>query len=169
VSAIDQLLDHSEAYARRFAAGDLPAEPAKRVAVVVCMDARIETGALLGLAEGDAHVIRNAGGIVTDDVLRSLAISQRMLGTREVMVVQHTGCGMATFEGEAFRKELERETGVRPPFDIGTFDDVERSVRDSIARIAASPFLLHDAVRGFVYEVETGRLREVAPEGGAPA
>lgn len=163
MSAIDDFLANNAIYAEGFSHGELASPPGREVAVVICMDARLETGRLLGLVEGDAHVVRNAGGIVTDDVLRSLTISQRLLGTRQVMIVQHTRCGMATFDGEAFRGEVEAETGERPPFEMGTFADLETSVRDSVAKVKACPFLPHaDAVRGFVYEVETGRLREVA-------
>ena len=119
-------------------------------------------GALLGLEEGDAHVIRNAGGVVTDDAIRSLTISQRLLGTREIMLVHHTDCGMLTFTDAEFSEAIQKDTGIRPPFAMETFPDVEGDVRDSIARIKASPFVPHkDAIRGFVYEVETGRLREV--------
>jgi carbonic anhydrase len=122
----------------------------------------LETGALLGLEEGDAHVIRNAGGVVTDDVIRSLTISQRLLGTREIMLIHHTDCGMLTFNEAKLKAAIEKETGIRPPFAMGGFSDLEDSVRQSIARINASPFVMHkDAIRGFVYEVETGRLREV--------
>ena len=139
-----------------------PMPPAKKVAVVACMDARIETGRLLGLEEGDAHVIRNAGGVVTDDVIRSLAISQRLLGTTEVVLIHHTDCGMLTFTDDAVKADIERDTGVRPPFALEAFPDLEDDVRQSIRRIQASPFLPHkDSVRGFVYDVKTGRLNEV--------
>ena len=162
MSAIEACLRKNAGYAEGFDQGDLAAPPASGLAVVVCMDARLETGRLLGLEPGEAHVIRNAGGIVTDDVVRSLTISQRKLATREIMVVQHTKCGMVTFSGEEFRDELERETGDRPGFEMGTFSDLEQSVRDSVAKLKACPFLLHlETVRGFVYEVESGRLREV--------
>jgi carbonic anhydrase len=162
LSATDDLLGSNASYAASFSKGDLPVPPAKQIAVVACMDARIETGALLGLEEGDAHVIRNAGGVVTDDVIRSLTISQRLLGTREIMLIHHTGCGMLTFAEDELKETIQKETGVRPPFAMETFTDLEENVRRSIARIHGSPFLVHkDAVRGFVYEVETGRLREV--------
>ena len=162
VSAIDQCLENNAKYAASFAKGDLAVPPAKRIAVVACMDARLETGALLGLAEGDAHVIRNAGGVVTDDVLRSLTISQRLLGTREIMLVHHTDCGMLTLREDEVCAAIEQETGVRPPFSLEAFSDLEQNLRDSVARIQASPFVPYkDEVRGFVYEVETGRLREV--------
>ena len=160
---IDRYLENNARYAEGFAKGELASPPAHHVAVVCCMDARIVLGRVLGLEEGDAHVIRNAGGVVTDDVVRSLLISQRKLGTREVMVVQHTACGMMSFEGEDLRDEIERETGTRPPFSMATFPELEASVREGVEKLRSSPFLPHtDAVRGFVYEVETGRLREVA-------
>jgi carbonic anhydrase len=134
------------------------------IAIVTCMDARIETGVLLGLGEGEAHVIRNAGGVVTEDVIRSLMISQRLLGTREIMLIHHTNCGAETFTDDEVKDAVEKETGVRPPFALESFTDLEEDVRQSIARIEASPFLPNkEVVRGFVYEVETGRLREVSP------
>lgn len=135
---------------------------ALRVAVVACMDARLNPREVLGLAHGEAHVIRNAGGIVTDDVIRSLTISQRLLGTREIMLLHHTDCGMQKFTDDDLADTIEKETGTRPPFAMGAFTDLEDSVRDSIARLRASPFLTNvDAIRGFVYDVETGRVREV--------
>lgn len=162
MSKIDDLLRANARYAEGFSEGELDSPPARKIAVVTCMDARLETGVALGLTEGDAHVIRNAGGIVTDDVLRSLTISQRMLDTREVMIIQHTRCGMMTFDGAAFSDELENETGARPSFEIGTFKDLEEEVRHSVARVRSCPFLPHTgSVRGFVFEVETGSLREV--------
>ena len=137
--------------------------PAKKVAVVACMDARIETGGLLGLDEGDAHVIRNAGGVVTDDVIRSLAISQRLLGTEEIVLIHHTDCGMLTFKDDEVKADIEKETGLRPNFALEAFADLEDDVRQSIRRIQASPFVpKKDQVRGFVYDVDTGRLNEVA-------
>lgn len=133
-----------------------------RVAVVACMDARLDPREVLGLKHGEAHVIRNAGGIVTDDVIRSLTISQRLLGTREIVLVHHTDCGMQTFADNDLKDAIEQETGTRPPFTMGAFTNLEDSVRESIARLEASPFLTHkDAIRGFVYDVETGGLREV--------
>ena len=162
MSATDDLLRNNAAYAEGFDKGDLPIPPAKKVAVVTCMDARLHVHALLGLQEGDAHIIRNAGGIVTDDEIRSLAISQRLLGTEEVLVIHHTGCGMLTFSDEEFRRTLEEETGSAPEWAAGAFGDLEEDVRRSVARIRESPFVPRkDAIRGFVYEVETGRLREV--------
>ena len=141
------------------------AQPAKRVAILACMDARLVPTRVLGFAEGDAHVIRNAGGIVTDDAIRSLTISQRRLGTREIILLHHTDCGMAGFTDEEFLTELERETGERPQWSPGAFPDIEASVRDSIRRIRESPFIAHKNVRGFVYIVEDGSLREVAEDG----
>jgi carbonic anhydrase len=162
MSVTDELLSNNAAYAEGFTKGDLPMPPARKTAVVACMDARMETGVMLGLKEGDAHVIRNAGGVVTDDVIRSLAISQRLLGTREVVVIHHTDCGMLTFKDEDVARQIAEDTGYRPPFALCAFDDLERDVRESLARIRNSEFLLHrDQVRGFVYEVESGRLREV--------
>lgn len=163
MSSIDALLENNAAYADEFSRAGLPAAPARSIAVVACMDARLEAASLLGLEEGDAHVIRNAGGLVTDDVIRSLTISQRMLGTREIMLIQHTDCGMLKFTDADLADDLHEEVGVRPPFAIGTFADLEANVKRSLARLSASPFLAHtDAIRGFVYDVETGRLREVA-------
>jgi carbonic anhydrase len=162
MSVIDELVRNSEAYAASFDKGDLPLPPAKRVAVLACMDARLNPHALLGLAEGDAHVIRNAGGVVTDDEIRSLAISQRLLGTEEIMLIHHTDCGMLTFEDDEFRRSVQEETGIKPAWPAECFTDLDEDVRQSIARIKASPFIPRkDNVRGFVYEVETGRLREV--------
>jgi carbonic anhydrase len=162
MSATDDLLANNEAYAASFDKADLPPPPAKKVAVVACMDARLDVSRALGLSEGDAHVIRNAGGVVTDDAIRSLAISQRLLGTEEIILIHHTGCGMLTFTDDEFRSSIEQETGIKPGWAAESFGDLEGDVRQSIARIKASPFLPHkDAVRGFVYEVETGRLREV--------
>ena len=162
MSVIDEFLENNEAYAGGFAKGSLPMPPAKQIAVVACMDARLETGALLGLVEGDAHVIRNAGGVVTDDVIRSLTISQRLLGTREIMLVHHTDCGMLTFADDALKEQIMDETGIKPPFAMEAFADVDQDVRQGIERIKASRFIPHtDQVRGFVYEVETGKLREV--------
>jgi carbonic anhydrase len=162
MSAIDTFLGNNAKYAAAFSKGDLPIPPASKIAIVACMDARLETGALLGLEEGDAHVIRNAGGVVTDDVIRSLVISQRLSGTREIMLIRHTDCGMLTFTDAELKEEIEKETGIRPAFAMDTFSNLEDDIGQSIARIKASPFLVHkDAIRGFVYEVETGLLREV--------
>src|SRR5580700_9132587 len=162
MSVTDQLLANNEAYAGAFQKGDLPLPPAKKVAVVACMDARLNVYGALGLSEGDAHVIRNAGGVVTDDAIRSLAISQRLLGTEEIILIHHTGCGMLTFTDDQFKADIERETGIRPEWAAEAFPDLEGDVRQSIARIKASPFIPRkDVIRGFVYEVETGRLVEV--------
>ena len=162
MSTIDQLLENAEAYADSFDKTGLPLPPGRRVAIVACMDARLNPYGLLGLSEGDAHVIRNAGGVVTDDEIRSLAISQRLLGTEEIMLIHHTDCGMLTFGDDEFRQDIQRETGIKPEWPAETFDDLDEDVRQSIARIKASPFIPKtDSVRGFVYDVETGRLREV--------
>jgi carbonic anhydrase len=163
VSVTDQLLENAQSYAASFDKGDLPLPPARRVAIVACMDARLNPYALLGLSEGDAHIIRNAGGAVTTDVIRSLTISQRLLGTEEIVLIHHTGCGMLTFSDDDFRGAVEKDTGIRPEWAAETFSDLDADVRQSIARIKASPFIPRtDAVRGFVYEVETGKLREVS-------
>ncbi|HWE15494.1 MAG TPA: carbonic anhydrase [Solirubrobacteraceae bacterium] len=162
MSTTDELLAHNQDYASSFDKGDLPAPPARKVAVVACMDARLNVYGLLGLQEGDAHVIRNAGGVVTDDAVRSLAISQRLLGTEEIILIHHTGCGMLTFSDDDFKAAIENDTGIRPPWAAEAFGDLDRDVRQSVARVRASPFIpRRDSVRGFVYEVETGRLREV--------
>jgi carbonic anhydrase len=161
VSAIDPLIDANRAAAEQFTAG-LPGSPARAVAVVTCMDARIDPVQALGLRPGDAHVIRNAGGLVTDDVLRSLAISQRKLGTTAVMVIQHTGCGLGTYRDEDFRAELTAEAGAEPPWPATSFGDSDQNVRDAVARVTGSAHLLHrDDVRGFVFDLDTGLLREV--------
>ena len=162
MSVTDELLAGAAQYAARFDSGDLPLPPARRVAVVACMDARLDPQALLGLSLGDAHVIRNAGGAVTDDVVRSLAISQRLLGTREIVLIHHTDCGMLTFTDDEFRQAVEADTGIRPPWAAEAFVDLEADVRQSVARVVASPFVPHrDAVRGFVYDVSSGALVEV--------
>jgi carbonic anhydrase len=162
MSAIDQLLENAESYADGFDKGDLPLPPVKRVAIVACMDARLNPSGLLGLSEGDAHVIRNAGGVITDDEIRSLAISQRLLGTEEIMLIHHTDCGMLTFEDDEFRRQVQQETGIKPAWAAESFGDLEEDVRQSIARIKASPFIpKKDQVRGFVYHVESGRLDEI--------
>ena len=165
MSVTDELLQNAERYADEFDRGGLPLPPAKRVAVLACMDARLDPHRLLGLAEGDAHVIRNAGGVVTDDEIRSLAISQRLLGTEEIILIHHTDCGMLTFGDDEFRHQVQQETGIKPQWAAESFDDVDDDVRQSVARIEASPFIPRkDSVRGFVYDVETGRLREVSPK-----
>jgi carbonic anhydrase len=162
VSNTDELIANNERYAASFDKADLPLAPAKKVAVIACMDARVNVYGALGLHEGDAHVIRNAGGVVTDDEIRSLAISQRLLGTEEIILIHHTGCGMLTFKDDDFKASIEQDTGIRPTWAAEAFPDLEGDVRQSIARIKASPFIPRKgSVRGFVYEVETGRLREV--------
>jgi carbonic anhydrase len=162
MSATDELLANNQAYASSFDKADLPLPPAKKLAVVACMDARLNIYAILGLQEGDAHVIRNAGGVVTDDEIRSLAISQRLLGTEEIVLIHHTGCGMLTFTDDQFKAQVEQDTGIRPEWAAEAFPDLEGDVRQSIARVKASPFIPRkESVRGFVYEVETGRMREV--------
>src|SRR4051812_42598195 len=162
MSATDELLSNNEAYASSFDKADLPLPPAKKLAVVACMDARIVVSRILGLDEGDAHVIRNAGGVVTDDAIRSLAISQRLLGTEEIVLIHHTDCGMLTFTDDELRHQIEDDTGVKPTWAAESFRDLDQDVRQSINRIRTSPFIPRkDNVRGFVYEVETGRLREV--------
>jgi carbonic anhydrase len=162
LSSTDEFVANAERYAASFDKGDLPLPPAKHSAVVACMDARLNPYGVLGLSEGDSHVIRNAGGVVTDDVIRSLAISQRLLGTTEIVLIHHTGCGMLTFHDDEVKAQIEADTGLRPPFALEAFPDLESDVRQSIARIKTSPFVpVKDSIRGFVYEVETGRLREV--------
>jgi carbonic anhydrase len=169
VDPIDELLENNRAFAASQAPAHLAVRPSRGVAIVTCMDARVDVIALLGLRVGEAHVLRNAGAVVTDDVIRSLAISQRLLGTTEVMVIAHTNCGMQSLTDEDFRAELEEAAGVAPEFAVGAFTDLEESVRESLERIRTSPFVL-DAVRGFVYDVETHRLREVeAPESAETA
>lgn len=158
----DFCLENNRRYAEGFGKGDLPIPPARRAAVVACMDARIDTARLLGLSEGDAHVIRNAGGVVTDDVLRSLLISQRLLGTVEIILVQHTDCGMLTFRDDDIKDAVEADTGIRPAFALESFPDLEENVRQSIRRIRACPFIpVKDRIRGFVYDVKTGLLEEI--------
>jgi carbonic anhydrase len=163
VSATDELLENAARYADSFQHADLPLPPAKGVAVVACMDARLNVYGVLGLSEGDAHVIRNAGGVITDDEIRSLAISQRLLGTSEIVLIHHTDCGMLTFSDDEFRKQVEKETGIKPEWAAEAFDDLEGDVRQSIARIKASPFIpSKESVRGFVYDVKSGSLTEVS-------
>jgi carbonic anhydrase len=161
VSVTDELLANNSRYAESFS-GPLPLPPAKHVAVVACMDARLNVYGILGLQEGEAHVIRNAGGVVTDDEIRSLAISQRLLGTEEIILMHHTDCGMLTFNDEDFRRAIQEDTGIKPAWSAEAFDDLGADVRQSINRIKSSPFIPNkDSIRGFIYEVETGRLREV--------
>jgi carbonic anhydrase len=161
MSATDEYLRNNAAYAETFT-GPLPLPPAKGTAVVACMDARLNVYRILGLNEGESHVIRNAGGVVTDDEIRSLAISQRLLGTTEIILIHHTECGMLTFTDEQFKRAIQDETGIKPPWAAESFTNLEEDVRQSIARIKASPFVPHkDAVRGFVFDVATGKLTEV--------
>ena len=163
MSATDELLANNAEYAENFDKGGLPLPPSKKVAVVACMDARVMPALLLGLKEGEAHVIRNAGGVVTDDEIRSLAISQRLLGTEEIILIHHTDCGMLTFTDDEFKRSIQDETGIRPSFALESFADLDDDIRQSIARIKANPFVPNkDSVRGFVYDVTTGKLREVA-------
>jgi carbonic anhydrase len=161
MSVTDDLLANNEQYAAAFS-GPLPMPPAKNIAVVACMDARLNVYALLGLAEGEAHVIRNAGGVITSDEIRSLAISQRLLGTREIVLIHHTDCGMLTFTDDDFKASIQADTGIKPEWAAEAFGDLDDDVRQSIARIKSSPFIPNtDQVRGFVFDVATGRLREV--------
>ena len=163
MSTTDDLLKNNESFVQSFDKGDLPLPPARKIAVVACMDARLNPYPILGLELGDAHVIRNAVGVITDDEIRSLAISQHLLGTEEIMLIHHTDCGMLTFNDQEFASKLEEETGQRPEWDAHSFPDLDQDVRDSIQRIKDSPFIPRtDSVRGFVYAVETGELREVS-------
>ena len=162
MTVTDELLRNAQQYADEFDKGDLPLPPAKKVAVVACMDARLDPQKVLGLGEGDAHVIRNAGGVVTDDEIRSLSISQRLLGTEEIILIHHTDCGMLTFTDEQYAQQLEADTGAKPEWDAHCFDDLEGNVRESIARIRQNPFIPNKgSIRGFVYDVHTGRLNEI--------
>jgi carbonic anhydrase len=163
MDTIDELLANNRAFAESLADRHLDVEPSRRLAIVTCMDSRLDVFAALGLDDGEAHVLRNAGGIVTDDVIRSLALSQRKLGTREVMLIHHTDCGLEKVTEAGFRAELAEAAGVEPGFPIGAFVDTDEAVRESVRRVRTSPFIPHrDAVRGFVYDVDTHRLREVA-------
>src|SRR5271170_4268155 len=163
MSATDDLLQNAAKYAASFDKAELPLPPARKVAVLACMDARLVPSRILGLREGDAHVIRNAGGVVTDDAIRSLAISQRLLGTQEIVLLHHTDCGMLTFTDDDFKRAIQKETGIKPAWAVETFDDLDEDVRQSIARIQASPFIPNKgSVRGFVYDVHTGEAREVS-------
>ena len=164
MTVTDDLLKNADAYAESFSKGGLPMPPTKKVAVLACMDARLNVYGLLGLSEGDAHVIRNAGGVVTEDAVRSLTISQRLLGTEEIILVRHSDCGMLTSKDDEVKDQIVAEIGIRPAFALEAFSDPDDDVRQSIARIKASPFIpKKDKVRGFVYEVESGRLRPVTP------
>jgi carbonic anhydrase len=167
MSVTDELLKNNERYANSFDKGNLPMPPAKKVAVLACMDARLDVHKILGLEEGDAHVIRNAGGVATDDAIRSLTISQRLLGTEEVILIHHTDCGMLTFKDDDVKRQIERETGIKPPFALEAFDDLEEDVRQSIGRIEASPFIpKKSSIRGFIYDARSGRLNEVKVAAG---
>jgi carbonic anhydrase len=160
VSVTDDYLENNRRYASTFS-GPLPLPPSRHVAVVACMDARLDVYRILGLADGESHVIRNAGGVVTDDEIRSLAISQRLLGTTEIILIHHTDCGMLTFTDDGFKAAIQDEVGIKPEWAAESFTDLDRDVRQSIARIKASPFIPHtDAVRGFVFDVATGLLNE---------
>ena len=162
MTVTDEFLANNARYAQAFS-GPLPAPPSAHIAVVACMDARLNVYAMLGLNEGQAHVIRNAGGVITDDGVRSLAISQRLLGTREIVLIHHTECGMLTFTDDEFKRSVQDETGIKPPWAAESFADLDEDVRQSIARIKASPFIPHkDAIRGFVFDVATGKLSEVS-------
>jgi carbonic anhydrase len=162
VDVIDELVANNGQFADGLPAQHLDVKPRRQLAVVTCMDSRIDVFAALGLGDGEAHILRNAGGVITDDVIRSLSISQRRLGTREVMLIHHTNCGMQTLTDDGFRAELQEATGVAPAFAIESFTDVEAAVRQSILRVRRSDFLLHrDGVRGFVYDVDTHRLSEI--------
>jgi carbonic anhydrase len=166
MSVTDELIRNNENYARSFKKGDLAMPPSRRVAVLACMDARLDTHKILGLEEGEAHVIRNAGGVATDDAIRSLVISQRLLGTQEIILIHHTDCGMLTFKDDDVKGKIESETGIRPAFALEAFASPEGDVKQSIARIQASPFIPNkSSVRGFVYDVKTGRLNEVSAVG----
>ena len=166
MSTTDELLKNNDAYVARFDKGDLPLPPGRKIAIVACMDARLNPYGLLGLQEGDAHVIRNAGGVITDDEIRSLAISQRLLGTEEIILIHHTDCGMLTFTDDEFKRSIQDELGIKPEWAAEAFPDLDEDVRQSLARINASPFIpKKDSVRGFVYDVHSGNLREV--DGGA--
>ena len=161
-TATEQLIRNNEGYARSFDKEGLPARPAKKLAVLACMDARVDVHKILGLEDGDAHVIRNAGGVVTDDVIRSLMISQRLLGTEEILLIHHTDCGMLTISDDEVKAQIHRDVGLEPHFSLEAFDDLETDVRRSIARIEASPFITRkDKLRGFVYDVKSGRLDDV--------
>jgi len=168
MGTIDELLANNEAFASALPTRHLDVRPTRRLAIVTCMDSRLDVFATLGLGHGEAHVLRNAGGVITDDVIRSLAVSQRRLGTREVMLIHHDDCGMQKLTDDGFRAELREATGVAPAFAIESFTDVEADVRQSILRVRRSAFLPHrDEVRGFVYDVDTHRLREVDAGGAA--
>ncbi len=162
MSITDKLLASAQRYKEQFDKGDLPMPPGRKLAVVACMDARLNPSGVLGLTEGDAHVIRNAGGVVTEDAIRSLTISQRLLGTEEIVLIHHTDCGMLTFSDDELRDEIAGDTGLKPTWAAESFRDLDEAVRQSMARIQASPFIPHKNVRGFVYDVKSGGMREVS-------
>ena len=162
MSVVDEFLRANEAYASSFTKGDLPLPPGRQVAVLACMDARLDPAKVLGLSEGDAHVIRNAGGVASEDAIRSLVISQRLLGTRDIVLIHHTDCGMVTFRDDEVKDQILADTGLRPSFSLEAFPDAEEDVRQSVRRIRSNPFIPHrSSVRGFVYDVRSGRLDEV--------
>lgn len=162
MTVVDEFLAANKAYASTFTKGDLPLPPGRKVAVLACMDARLDPARVLGLSEGDAHVIRNAGGVASDDAIRSLVISQRLLGTKDIVLIHHTDCGMVTFQDDAVKDQILADTGLRPSFALEAFPDAEEDVRQSIRRITSNPFIPHrTSVRGFVYDVRTGKLNEV--------
>ncbi len=162
MSSTAELVANNASYVAGFTQGDLPMPPAKKVAVLACMDARLDPARALGLQEGDAHVIRNAGGVASEDAIRSLVISQRLLGTEEIILVHHTDCGMETFSDDAVKDQILAATGLRPSFALEAFPNAENDVKQTGARIKASPFVPHKNIRGFVYDVRTGKLSEVA-------
>ncbi len=165
MSVTDELLRNNDTYAEAFDKGELPMAPSRQVAVVACMDARLDVYRILGLELGEAHVIRNAGGVITDDAIRSLVISQRLLGTREIILIHHTDCGMLTFRDDEVKAAITEDVGVRPPFALEAFPEAQQDVRQSLRRVRSNPFLPHkEAVRGFVFDVKTGELREVTDE-----
>jgi len=167
MSVTNDLLDNNNRYAKSFTRGDLPMPPGKKLAVLACMDARLDVHKILGLEEGDAHVIRNAGGVATEDAIRSLVISQRLLGTEEIVLIHHTDCGMLTFTDDSFKASVQADTGIKPEWAAEAFSDPDEDVRQSIARIKASPFIpTKDSIRGFIYDVHSGGLREVDPAPG---
>lgn len=166
MTAIDDLTDNNREYAEEYDHGLLPIPPRRQVALVACMDARLDVYRMLGLSLGEAHVIRNAGGVISDDAVRSLVISQRLLGTNEIVLIHHTDCGMLTFRDDDIKDQIATDVGLRPTFALEAFDDVEDDIRQSIARLRANPYIPHkDAIRGFVFDVKTGRLEEVVEKG----
>lgn len=165
MSVVDEFLKANKSYVSSFSKGDLPMPPGRRVAVLACMDARLDPARVLGLEEGDAHVIRNAGGVASDDAIRSLVISQRLLGTKDIVLIHHTDCGMLTFRDDEVKDQIYADTGLRPSFALEAFADEAEDVRQSIRRIKANPFIPHrTSVRGFVYDVRTGQLKEVSTD-----